>query len=230
MDDQEQRWLQVGEAIAARLKELDVTTAEFLRKSKLSDKTLARYIGGKPIVRKDKKRDLCAALGWTTDSIERILDGKLPVRTAPQTASGEELRALHERVDAIRAQAIVNRGYELPSDHIFELRNLSRGVSSDDAIQDPQALTSSVSFLELEVADIDFEVRRQFHQVNARLDQIEKALGLTPPEPVDAAQWLPPRLVPDDDEQFALAAEGGVADPGDEGTVSRPSPAPEDDD
>lgn len=83
MTDTSERWQAVGDAIAARLDELEMTRAEFLRKSGISDKTLARYIDGNPIVRKDKKRELCKALGWWYGSIERILEGDEPIVIPP---------------------------------------------------------------------------------------------------------------------------------------------------
>lgn len=78
MNDHSERWITVGRLIADRIDALGLTKAELLRRSNLSDKTLAGYLAGHPIRRADKKRDLCAALGWSIDSIERILDEQPP--------------------------------------------------------------------------------------------------------------------------------------------------------
>lgn len=71
-------WQRVGEAITARINELSLTKAEVIEASGVSDKTLAGYMAGQRIARADKRRNLCAALGWTRDSIDRILAGGEP--------------------------------------------------------------------------------------------------------------------------------------------------------
>jgi hypothetical protein len=105
MDD---NWKIVGDAIAARIAALHVTKAEIIRKSGVSDKTLDGYIEGKPIRRRDKARDLCLALGWTPDSIDRILGGELPREAAPwqlPLASAEsQLEADRERLAELEAE------------------------------------------------------------------------------------------------------------------------------
>lgn len=78
----ENRWQAVGQAITHRIDALHRTKAEIIRLSGVSDKTLDGYMAGKPIVRKDKMRDLCAALGWTPDSIDRLLRARRSARRA----------------------------------------------------------------------------------------------------------------------------------------------------
>jgi transcriptional regulator with XRE-family HTH domain len=154
-----------------------------------------------------------------------------PARTAG------ELVDILERIEALRSEAVKARGYELPSDRFALMRRVLREAAGEDAtlVHDPEELTAGL-------ADLEFEVRRQFHDVRARLDQIETAMGLQPPPPVDGSEWLPPELdlvlsdTPEGleltitNQEFALAAEGGGVDPGDEGTVSGPSGAPEEND
>lgn len=72
-------WTEVGRRIRNRINELQLTQAEAIRRSGVSDKTLTGYMDGKPIHRRDKRRGLCQALGWTPDSIDRILDGLDPL-------------------------------------------------------------------------------------------------------------------------------------------------------
>lgn len=82
MTDSNQRWDRVGEAITARVAELGMSKAELERASGISPKTLTIYMNGGPIIRADKARGLCAALSWTIDSIDRILDGGAPIVNA----------------------------------------------------------------------------------------------------------------------------------------------------
>lgn len=79
MTDRDDRWIYVGATIAARMKDLSLTKAEVQRAAGISDKTLNGYISGKPIIRADKKRGLCEALRWSTDSIDRLLEGDEPI-------------------------------------------------------------------------------------------------------------------------------------------------------
>lgn len=69
----------VGEQIADRIDELNLLQVEVQRMAGISDKTLTGYMNGKPIKRPDKRRGLCRALGWTDDSIARMLRGEKPM-------------------------------------------------------------------------------------------------------------------------------------------------------
>jgi hypothetical protein len=107
VSDRDDRWHEVGLAIEARIEQLG-TIAEFTRASGVSFKTLKRYMAGEPIVRIDKRRDLTAALGWTSDSIDRILAGESPI-VAPPTgkASGVlGLMPLDEQVRRLRLEQL----------------------------------------------------------------------------------------------------------------------------
>lgn len=78
VDDTSERWPEVGRRITARIEELSLLLSEVQRAAGISDKTLTGYMAGRPIVRADKRRGLCAALGWSDDSIARILRGDDP--------------------------------------------------------------------------------------------------------------------------------------------------------
>jgi transcriptional regulator with XRE-family HTH domain len=78
MSDQQAEWSAVGAAIDQRMKDLGLTTAEVIRASGVSFKSLKGYIAGKPIKRRDKARTLAAALGWPGDAFDRILAGETP--------------------------------------------------------------------------------------------------------------------------------------------------------
>ena len=79
MDEEHGGWDRVGRAISDRIEELRLSKAEFIKRSGISDKTLNGYLAGKPIKRVDKERELCDALGWSTDSIQLILEGHSPI-------------------------------------------------------------------------------------------------------------------------------------------------------
>jgi hypothetical protein len=94
-------WQRVGRAIEQRINELSLTVAEIDRLG-VSDKTLKGYLGGQPIVRKDKRRKLCGALRWTPRSIDLILDGGEPEELpAPDPEIIERLSRLEARFDRL---------------------------------------------------------------------------------------------------------------------------------
>lgn len=95
VDDTSERWPDVGRRITARIEEMSLLLSEVQRAAGISDKTLTGYMLGRPIVRADKRRGLCAALGWTDDSIARILRGEepepRPVAVVPDRTSDTDL-------------------------------------------------------------------------------------------------------------------------------------------
>jgi transcriptional regulator with XRE-family HTH domain len=102
MTDSEERWGQVGAAIAARMAGPPaITMAELVRRSGVSDTSIRDYLRGKPIVRADKRRELCAGLGWTADSIDLILAGKKPRIATDARSTDLALRSLTQRVEAL---------------------------------------------------------------------------------------------------------------------------------
>lgn len=78
MNDQQPEWSDVGRAIERRMRQLGLTPAEVIRASGVSFKSLKGYIAGKPIIRRDKARDLAGALGWEADAFSLILAGRPP--------------------------------------------------------------------------------------------------------------------------------------------------------
>lgn len=103
MTDPDERWAKVGAAIQKRMTQRQLTLAEMIRRTKISDKTLTGYIAGKPIVRKDKRWALCKGLMWTPDSIDLILDGK-PPRDTLQPSTLMELAAERNRAAGVSAE------------------------------------------------------------------------------------------------------------------------------
>lgn len=119
MVNHQERWDLVGEAIARRIEDLGLTKAEVIRTSGVSAKTLDGYLAGEPIVRPDKRRGISDALGWTRDSIARVLAGDEPLeigQVAPSTGAQEawtavqdELAALRKQVEALRQEVAKQR-------------------------------------------------------------------------------------------------------------------------
>lgn len=76
MDDD---WKAVGRAVEARIRELGVTWETFYTSSGVSEATVSGVRKGRPIKRPDKLRDLTRGLGWSDDSVDRVLRGEPPV-------------------------------------------------------------------------------------------------------------------------------------------------------
>lgn len=97
-------WDRVGRAIAERIEELGLTKAEVIRRSGVSGTSLDAYIAGQPIKRKDKLAGLCAALGWTPDSVELVRRGEQPVATV--ATSFDRVLARLDAQDAVLAEIL----------------------------------------------------------------------------------------------------------------------------
>ena len=76
------QWEQVAAAIGARMDSLHLSKADLIRESGITRPTLNEYLAGKQIVSNKKAWALCTALGWTDDSIDRILRGGQPAARA----------------------------------------------------------------------------------------------------------------------------------------------------
>lgn len=125
MNNLDERWVRVGEALGKRIAGLALTKAEVIRRSGVSIKTLNGYLAGEPIRRGDKARDLARALNWPDDAIALILDGQDPALldiegpAAPADLAGTiarldaELAELRKEVNELRAQ----RGASPGPDH-----------------------------------------------------------------------------------------------------------------
>lgn len=87
MPDAPDPWGLIGQRIAQRIADLHLLQVEVQRAAGISDKTLSGYIAGKPVVRPDKRRGLCRALGWTDDSITRMVRGDEPELRADEPVS-----------------------------------------------------------------------------------------------------------------------------------------------
>lgn len=131
MSDHPERWPKVGKAIEARRKALGLTKAELQREAFVSDKTLAGYVAGLPVVRADKARDLIRALGWPSDAFDQIAAGKdLTHYHSGPAAVG--LAELLERVEALE-------GWRFAVESASEVGSLGLAAKSSDVVDEARA-------------------------------------------------------------------------------------------
>lgn len=71
-------WAAVATRIERRIDELKLSQRELVERSGVSSSTWRSLAAGAPVRRNDKVRGICIALGWTPDSIDRILAGEEP--------------------------------------------------------------------------------------------------------------------------------------------------------
>jgi hypothetical protein len=107
-------WRRVGNAVTARMEYLSIGPSDIEALGGPTGKPLSGYLDGTPIKRRDVKRRLCKALGWSPNSIDRILAGDEPMVLTdnPGTASAVEespwgtmalLEALDERMGGVES-------------------------------------------------------------------------------------------------------------------------------
>jgi transcriptional regulator with XRE-family HTH domain len=96
-------WDDVATRVQTRLVELGVTLKELERQSGVSDSTWRKLLRGEPITRPDKKRQICEGLRWTSDSIDRILNGGDPM------VIGADAAGLADQVAMIQAEMMEQR-------------------------------------------------------------------------------------------------------------------------
>jgi predicted TIM-barrel enzyme len=109
----EEAWRWVGVAIDTRIRDRNWSKAEVIRRTKevdptgegVSRDTLNAWINGQPIVRPDKARILCDALGWHPSSIERIFAGLGPLEDVPTDRVATLERAVAQLTQAVESIA-----------------------------------------------------------------------------------------------------------------------------
>lgn len=96
-------WAAVGKHVTARFAELSMSKAAFSERTGVSFHTLNAAMRGEPIQRADKRGDIAVGLGWTRDSIDRILAGDSPTPATSSTidGAGNRLDAIDGRLDRI---------------------------------------------------------------------------------------------------------------------------------
>jgi len=109
----------MGRAVRNRMRELELSQAELVRRSGLSEPTVNAITRGAVSAYRDATLlRLVVALGWSRDSVDRLREGHAPVvsgggetatrrvRAADEsnTAAWGAIRRLEERVDALAAE------------------------------------------------------------------------------------------------------------------------------
>jgi transcriptional regulator with XRE-family HTH domain len=94
------------------MRELALTRREIILATGISRRTLNSYLAGenRSLYRMDKLRDLSLALGWTPDSLKRVLvgedpvDAHQPVDTDPSSSPEALLRFLLDELVRLRTE------------------------------------------------------------------------------------------------------------------------------
>lgn len=140
----DERWRAVGRAIEERLADTGATWTAFYVASGVSEPTISGIRKGRPVKRRDKLRGISRALGWSPDSIDRMLRGEDPIVVTsaaviterPDIVSGtggvvsqpyvtaDQLAALQEQVD--RLQLALERLAKLSAQGAAKARSRSR--------------------------------------------------------------------------------------------------------
>lgn len=139
----DERWRAVGRAIEDCLADTGATWTAFYVASGVSEPTISGIRKGRPVKRRDKRRGICRALGWSPDSIDRMLRGEDPIVATsaaviterPDIVSGagvvsqpyvtaDQLAALQEQVD--RLQLALERLAKLSAQGAARARSRSR--------------------------------------------------------------------------------------------------------
>lgn len=100
-------WKRVARAVRQGREQLGLTQAELASKAGVSEPTIrvletARRTG----YQRATLREIASALGWTPDSIDRILDDKPPVESVP-SSSGDDHLSLAERAEIAAMKATI---------------------------------------------------------------------------------------------------------------------------
>jgi len=102
-------WSVARTRIQARMVEQRLSVADLARASGLSDKHLRTLLNNDgadtPVPRDQTRWALCDALGWTSDSIDRILDGFEPDEAGDESGDVSRLDLLDGRLSEIEALA-----------------------------------------------------------------------------------------------------------------------------
>lgn len=94
-------WQNVWAAIDARRVDLAWSKARMYRETGTSERTFQKMSEGVPIARDAKRVQVCRALGWTPDSIDRILDGGEPEMDSTEPVSQPDVADVLRRVELL---------------------------------------------------------------------------------------------------------------------------------
>lgn len=101
MADADERWTAVAEHVAEAMTAQAMSQAELVRRSGVSEWTVRKVMRGTPgSHRPDRLRKIARALGWSADSIERVLDGGEPLVLEAATDSDVIVELRRQVVDS----------------------------------------------------------------------------------------------------------------------------------
>jgi DNA-binding XRE family transcriptional regulator len=130
---------------------LRLDQSDLARATGLSEKTIYNVLSTDNGLKRKTKWALCDALGWTQDSIDRLLAGEEPVLVEDSDATPANVRRLPNPVDAIaerisRVERTQNEGLETMTavfDRLdalsHQVRQLAEKVDRLDRPQTPNA-------------------------------------------------------------------------------------------
>lgn len=95
-------WERLADAVRQRIVELSINAAELARRAGVSAAYISVMLSGtEKTYRTMDAAKVSAALGWTPDSVQRVLRGEEPELVAP---AHEALKALLDRVETMMAE------------------------------------------------------------------------------------------------------------------------------
>jgi transcriptional regulator with XRE-family HTH domain len=108
MNNRDNMWEEVAKHVISRMKDLGMSQAELVRASALSDPLVRGLMRGTPRGNPKETNLIKAsmALGWSPDSIDRILVGGEPVLSFAVGRPDDDLRA---QLDELRQEGRVTR-------------------------------------------------------------------------------------------------------------------------
>ena len=127
------KWQPVAERVVARMAEIPIEQAELARKAGVSDPVVRSLMTGRQRAENPRPgpiRKVSAALGWTPDSIERILAGDEPV-TLPAPATYRLLEDQIENLELVVADIVAALQTMPQLARALSSRARSAGPSSD---------------------------------------------------------------------------------------------------
>lgn len=96
-------WQRVGDAVSERMRDLAIGQRELARRAGISDTKVREVLRGQPLVREYMRTKLSVGLGWSRDSIDRILAGGEPELVTSLSDGDERVRleVIDGRLDRI---------------------------------------------------------------------------------------------------------------------------------
>ena len=156
-DDDIEGWKRVWSAIEARLLKIPMSKADLYRNSLVSPRTFAnmrRY--GAPISAELKRVAICRAVGWTDDSVERLL-------------SGDDALVIEDQLDREMQTMSAAR---LTLEREPSTENEQRFIDSRDRVNDLRELLGR-SRIDHRAAPVTIESSAADRDVPARLEELQ---------------------------------------------------------